>query len=280
MSLGKDLSTGTSTFFEAFSFIFKHNLWYYYLFPLIIYVLLIFGVFELSSWASESLVDGIAGWMGFSTEEAGDPEDLAWYEYIWNFFKTGFSFVSKIAFNVVIAGVGAILVKYITLILLSPILAFLSEKVEKIITGNDYPTDWDQIMRDIWRGVLIALRNMCIEYGIAIPAFLLTIAFPPLTLIITPFQWIIGWYFLGFSMMDYVNERRRLSVKESVKFVRKQKGIAISNGFWFAMLDKVPVLGIMIAPINACVGATLAIHKQIDLGTNPYAQRAPEEPKA
>ncbi|MGL5891378.1 MAG: EI24 domain-containing protein, partial [Bacteroidia bacterium] len=74
-----------------------------------------------------------------------------------------------------------------------------------------------------------------------------------------PFRYIIGCYFLGFSMMDYSYERRRMKISEGVRFTRRHKGIAMANGFVFSLLLLIPFLGISIAPVLSCVAATLAV---------------------
>ncbi len=49
--------------------------------------------------------------------------------------------------------------KYIWLIVGSPVFGYLSEKTESIIEGKDYPFSFKQLMKDIVRGVRLALRN-------------------------------------------------------------------------------------------------------------------------
>jgi CysZ protein len=64
--------------------------------------------------------------------------------------------------------------------------------------------------------------------------------------------------------MDYTLERKKLSVSQSVDFVRKHKGIAISNGLIFALTIILPFCGTFLAPfvsIFSVVGATLAIEE-------------------
>jgi CysZ protein len=68
--------------------------------------------------------------------------------------------------------------------------------------------------------------------------------------------------------MDYTNERRRLTVKQSVQFIRKNKGVAIANGAVFSFLLMVPYCGYSLAGFGAIisvVAATIAIHQKVDL---------------
>jgi CysZ protein len=58
-------------------------------------------------------------------------------------------------------------------------------------------------------------------------------------------------------MIDYTNERYKLSVSESISFIRKNKGLAIGNGFIFALIFAIPVAGMLVAPIVAVIAATI-----------------------
>ena len=147
--------------------------------------------------------------------------------------------------------------KYLVLIFVSPILAFLSEAVDRKITGNDYPLNVKQITKDIVRGTGLAIRNMFLEFGFIIVGYLVSVFLPIVWPVVMVFLWIVGWYFFGFSMIDYTSERQQLSIQKSVSYVRKHKGLAIGNGMAFSFLFYIPLLGAIAAPIIGVVAATL-----------------------
>ena len=277
MAFGKDLGIGLKTYGNAFNFIFKHNLWYYYLFPLIIWG----TIFWLTLQAGAAVADEAELYLMklFGLDPNAKMEDLAWYEMIWHYFSEGLALVSGFAVKFTLGIFSAWFSKYLMLILMSPILALLSEKTEEILTGNEYPFEWGQFMRDIWRGIVIAIRNMMIELLVLTGVTVVCFFFPPLAIILWPFTWVVSWYFLGFAMIDYVSERRRFSVSQSNAFVKKHSGLAIGNGWLFATTLAVTssiwlgAIGFMIAPINACVGATLAVHEIDDLSNSPYGNQ-------
>ena len=92
------------------------------------------------------------------------------------------------------------------------------------------------MMRDVVRGVLIAMRNLFIEIGYMVLVFILGLFIPFVGgLVGSIFLFFISAYFYGFSFIDYTNERRRLTVKQSVAFMRQNKGLAIANGFVFSI---------------------------------------------
>ena len=62
--------------------------------------------------------------------------------------------------------------------------------------------------------------------------------------------------------MDYANERNKLSIKESVLFVRKNKGFAIGVGGIFSLCFFIPIIGGILASFLAIicvVNATLGV---------------------
>src|SRR5690349_14751834 len=51
------------------------------------------------------------------------------------------------------------LFKYLFLIIGSPVFAYLSEKTQSILEGKDFPFNFSQLLKDILRGIRLALRN-------------------------------------------------------------------------------------------------------------------------
>jgi CysZ protein len=151
--------------------------------------------------------------------------------------------------------------KYIVLIILSPMLAILSEKTSHLLTGAVYPFSFKNFMQDVWRGIRIALRNTFIELGWILLFWI--IGFVPIIGFISPvYLFFVSCYFYGFSMIDYNNERNRLSIRESIRFVRKNRGMAVANGMIFYLVFFfVPIIGFLVAPTYAIIAATLAVHE-------------------
>ncbi len=144
--------------------------------------------------------------------------------------------------------------------IMSPVLALLSEKTEKILTGSDYPFKFMQLIKDIIRGNLIVIRNISIE--ILWTVLLFFIGYIPIIGYFAPIVLLmISFYFFGFSMIDYSSERHKLSIRESIKYVRKNKGFAIANGCIFYLLLLIPVLGLLVAPSYSIVAATIGVEK-------------------
>ena len=156
-----------------------------------------------------------------------------------------------------------------TLAVMSPVMALLSERVDSIVTGNKFPFNGQQIVREIFRGIALALRNLFLElflvWGLLFLNLLIGIFVPPLVVITSPVTsvliFFIGAYFYGFSTMDYTNERRKRKMGESIRITRKYKGVAAGNGTIFSILFLVPGIGTAIATITCTVAATLAMNE-------------------
>ena len=141
---------------------------------------------------------------------------------------------------------------------MSPLMASLSEKTDQIINGTHYAFNMRQFIKDVFRGIGIALRNMFIEFSFILLSFIL-VWIPVIGWITPVFLYILSCYFYGFSMIDYTSERRKLKLSESIKYIRKNKGLAIGNGFIFSLLFAVPFAGGMVSAILAPVAATIAV---------------------
>ena len=253
MNFGKQIGLGFKTYFNAIGFIFSKGLWWAFLFPLALNVLLFLGGYSLV----ESVTTDIQSWVAGSWSAEGGDFFLS--EYLPGFIEVVIGLLLKVVFFFVFAYVGG----YITLILLSPLLAYLSQRTEEIISGKTYPFNVHQFVRDIARGILIALRNLVLETGWMILLFIL--AFIPVIgwLGALPF-FIVSAYFYGFSFMDYTSERRKMNISGSVAFIREYKWLAIANGTLFFLFLLVPFCGVTLSgflAIVSVVAATLAVNE-------------------
>lgn len=191
--------------------------------------------------------------------------------------------------------------KYLVVILLSPLLSHLSQKCENLLTGNKYPFNFHLLVDDVKRGISIAMRNLMWEYFFFL--IILVVSFfgweDPMKSPVFYLTFAIGFFYYGFSFIDYVNERRRLTMDQSIHFIRQHRGLAIAIGAIYSFLILVPVdiselfsfhkisenptkgiatilfhgilwISASIAPILAIVSATISMHKLVDLKENKY----------
>lgn len=153
------------------------------------------------------------------------------------------------------------LFKYLFLIIGSPVFAYLSEKTEAIIEGKDFPFSFKQLVKDIFRGITLALRNTLWQAVFTISILILSF-FPVIGWVTPVIMLFVECYYYGFSMLDYSCERHKLSPSESIEYITRHKGLAIGNGMMFFLMHLVPFAGWMLAPAYAVVAATLSMYHQ------------------
>lgn len=176
------------------------------------------------------------------------------------------------------------------MIFLSPLLAIISEKTEEILTGNKYKFNLKRLIVDVKRGIGIAIRMLIAEVLLAFVLWEWIVAplFGVNEIIVDVVTLCIGFYFYGFAYVDYINERLRLTIKESWKFMKRHAGLAFAIGSVYSLFYKIPSLintdntwlntlldnfGVLFAPVLAIVAATIAMHKLVDLNNSKFAEK-------
>lgn len=152
------------------------------------------------------------------------------------------------------------LFKYVWLILGSPVFSYLSEKTGSIIEDEELNFKFNQFLKDVLRGIGIALRNSLWQSVYMISIILLSLI--PVAGWLTPLlALLVEFYYYGFSMLDYSFERKKMNAHESIYFISNHKGLAIGNGLMFYLMQIVPVIGWILAPAYAVVAAALSLHE-------------------
>lgn len=150
--------------------------------------------------------------------------------------------------------------RYLTLILLAPLLYIISSKVQLIDSGMPNTLCTSKFFMDCSRGIKIALRNFFIEITLStlIIAISLLIAWIiPLAPLVILF---LESYFMGYSMADYRNEYYNMNSRESRKLINSYFGLVIGNGLFFNIFLLIPVLGVLAAPAFALISSGLSIN--------------------
>lgn len=246
MGLFTNFSIGVNTYGEAHKFIVKNKLWGYVLLPGIINILFLLLVIIFGFTLMNMLTDSIFDWLGLNKEYTG------FLKYLMAFLHFFINIILKILLFIFYFAI----YKYLVLMVLSPFLALLSEKVDKIINKKEYPFNFKQFAHDVFRGMALVLRNLIIEFLWIILFFF--VSYIPVIGLLSPIAlFLVAFYFFGFSMIDYSMERQKLSIRQSVRFIRKNKGFAIANGGVFYLILMIPILGLLVAPAYSCIAATL-----------------------
>ncbi|MFM2374972.1 MAG: hypothetical protein RLZZ165_68, partial [Bacteroidota bacterium] len=109
---------------------------------------------------------------------------------------------------------------------------------------------WKESIQDIWRSLTLSIRNSIHELVTCLLLSLIP-GFGQVGAIA------VSSYFLGFGYMDYVLERRRMTIPQAVVFCRQHRGLAIGLGLVMYLIMLIPIVGWMVAPAYATVAATL-----------------------
>ena len=277
MRFFNNLLFGFKSYGKAVKFIIERK-WYWYL---AIPAVLMLIIYKLGAMLRDH----------HSTPTADNMNEIVW-------------FIIYVFIEIMIANLLMKFSKYLVVIILSPMLSSMSMKTEKVLTGKTYPFDFKQLVHDIKRAMKIVIRNIMWETLFILiisivayigwedsknsPIFYLTYA--------------IGFFYYGFGFLDYILERRRMNMDQSITFVRDHRGLAVAIGCVYSILILVPVdLGALFdwsnfnedtagtlgkfflhmflwlcasaAPILAIVAATIAMHDLVDLSTNEYSQK-------
>ncbi|UKN01626.1 EI24 domain-containing protein [Paracrocinitomix mangrovi] len=282
MNFFKLYGLGIKNYWLGIKLLIQHRLYWFILFPIALFVLifLIGNYFEQVEYSISSDVQ-----QNLSTIDS--INGLIWKTIRIIFFDQLHYMFTKFTM-------------YLVIMCLAPVLAYVSEKVEEIITGKVYKWNFFQIVKDIKRAVVLNTRLILVEYAIIL--ILLGIG----TLIggqvrfyiafVIPI--IIGFYFYGFGYIDYILERRRLDIRQSIHFVGRHKGLAFALGsiyascflsfdyvwrkfptvsidnasqiFWGTILVVLFILAVS-APILTIISSTLSMHEIVDLSTNEFS---------
>ena len=242
----KEIVISLQAYYHTHRFIIKHRLWKWILIPGLIYAVLFCVGIYLFYISSSSAIE-------FMLQKSGIEE---WIKNSWLSFLLIFA---QIILNLILLLFYFSLLKYLFLIIGSPLFAYLSEKTESIIEGKEYPFSFKQLMKDMIRGIKLALRNMLWQtvYTVSI----LILSFIPIIGWVTPLlALLVECYYLGFSMLDYSCERNKLSTAQSIGFIGRHKGLAIGNGMVFYLMHFIPILGWLLAPSYAVIAATISLY--------------------
>lgn len=269
---------GYVSYWKAIKFIKEHKLWYYFIFPVILFLFIYYLGFVFQELKHEIVIS----------------ESMGLIKKIWlMFLRSLYAFLAVIMLS---------FMRYILIILLSPVLSVVSERVERILTGNKYKFNLKQLIKDIKRALNLAIRNIVWEIGIVyslilgyyIVSWLLNFNETTDSIVTGGVAMVIAFYYYGFGFMDYLMERMRMDLQQSVKFVRERKGFAVALGSIFTLifvysneyllivredihggylLILVIIASIILAmlPIVTMVAATLGVHEMVDLGNNEFA---------
>ncbi|MCG8206396.1 EI24 domain-containing protein [Tenacibaculum finnmarkense] len=241
----KNILQAIKAYFGAFQLISKLKLWNYFIIPILI------SVFTAIIIASSAYA---------LSDDVGHYIANFWK---WDFGKKTFEVISTFLSGLSILLIGLILYKHIVMALSAPFMSPVSEKIEAYLTGGNHSHRKTSFQEQLIRGIRINTRNLLRELLVTIPVLLLSLI-PVIGLFSTALLFLIQAYYAGFGNMDYTLERH-FKYKESVEFVKENKGTAVGNGLVFILFLLVPFIGVLLVLPLSVTAATTETIKKIQL---------------
>ena len=253
----KNIFKGIKAYAGTFKLISSLGLWKYFGIPILISIL-------------TAVLIGFAAW-GLS-DNIGSYISKVWF---WEWGSETFRTISDVIGAITIVAIGLILYKHIVMALSAPFMSPVSEKIEAHLLGVTHPHRNTTSAAQLWRGIRINLRNLGMELLLTIPILLISFI-PVINIFSSILLFLVQSYYAGFGNMDYTLERH-FKVKESVEFVRKNRGVAIGNGIVFMAMLLIPVIGIiLVLPLSVTASTTetvMIIQKTKDLKVSESIQK-------
>ena len=253
MDMIKNIYKGIRAYGGAFKLIGELGLWSY------------FGVPMLISFITALLI-GFSAW-GLS-DSIGAFISQIW---MWEWGAETFRTVSEVIGGVLVLALGLIIYKHIVMALSAPFMSPVSEKIERHLLGVKHTHRNTSNLSQLSRGIRINFRNLRKELFLTIP--ILLISFIPIINIFSSISlFLVQSYYAGFGNMDYTLERH-FEVKESVAFVKRNRGVAIGNGIVFMGMLFIPVVGIIMALPLSVTASTIETVKLIEKENREIASK-------
>lgn len=233
-------------FFESFAFIGEFSLWRHVLkvcaFSLLLGLLILGLLYKPGVWLFHWLIQF----------------------YPWERGKNVLETLSSILLVVFLLVGFVVSFRYITYIVLSPMMSALARKVERIVTDGQCIERKARfsMLREIWRGFRINTRNLIREATMGIVLSLIGLI-PGLAILAGPAFIMVQAYYIGFGSLDYYLEKY-YDIKESVNIAFEGKYWLAGIGAAYLLTLLLPFVGIFLAPSLAVVSSTrMAISKGI-----------------
>lgn len=236
---------GISAYFESFGLVTKLKLWKYFAIPMLISFI-------------TALIIGLSAY-GLS-DNMGRFFAKIWP---WEWGSETFTSISSFVGGIIIIAIGIILFKHIIMALSAPFMSPVSEKIERHLLGdNSHNHRKSNFSEQLSRGIRMNVRNLGRELLLTIPLLLLKFI-PVVNIVSIVLLFLLQAYYAGFGNMDYTLERH-YKYRESIRFVKRRRGLAIGNGIVFILFLFIPIVGvILVLPLSVTASSLITI-KEIE----------------
>ncbi len=228
-----DIGRGTGYLARGFALIRRPGLRRYVVFPLLINILLFFGLVYFGYTQYSGLVDWIMPNL---------PDFLSFLSWLlWLVFAPLVIVIVFFTFTPVAN------------IIAAPFNAIMAEKLEEMLTGEDINSGVglmtiikDSILSQLGKLVYIAIWSLG----------LLLVTLIPLVNFISPVLWVVfGSWLLTLEYMDYPMGNHDLPFRQQKERMKKHRGLALGFGGGIMVMTSIPIINFIVLPV-ATAGAT------------------------
>ena len=214
-------------------------------------------------WAVDAVTEVYRTGLGV---EADWPEDAGWWERArWVLASAGEVAVQVVTY-VALFWVKVKLTKYVVLVFLGPLMAWVSERAEAHLSGEAREVGFRLMLREFIRGVRSAALLFAVEMGLGAAMFglsmVLALLASPVAALMAPLfaiaSFLMGAWFYGASTFDFIWERRGMGARAGLRASWGMRGRVLGVGLPFQVWMMVPVLSWFVAPIIAPVTCAVA----------------------
>ncbi|MEM1217121.1 MAG: EI24 domain-containing protein [Bacteroidota bacterium] len=235
---------GATTYFKGLQLIAKHRLWLYFWIP--VFISLALAALVLNT--AYQLSDEMGHWL------------VSFYPWEWG--KAGVERIAGFMGGASLVVFTLLIFRYIVMGLASPFMSLLSDRLEQKLRPDHPPTpfSWSRMLSDLIRGLRIVFRNITLELTFTI--LLLLLGLIPIFSPFVPFLLILlQAYYAGFGNFDYTLERR-FKVRQSVRFVRRNRMLAMGNGIVFVLVLMTGIGVVFALPLGTAAGVVVCLERQ------------------
>lgn len=236
----KKFWSGLSSFKDGHAAIKKYKLWRFVLLPGLVNVLFILLLLGLFFAQKDNLV------LEFG-EDCPLGDNWSWLCEFGQYSSGFLTVLFQILVAIALLFIYILIYKYLIMMFFGPFFSLMIDAIHLGEGGEDQPFSWKQFIKDAVRGIKVALRWGLAELIFTVSTFVLLLI--PVVGLVQPFLvFFIAAYYMGANMLDYSQEKFKLSYKESVQHTKQNKSLALGLGTGFQLLFFIPVLGWLLAP--------------------------------
>ena len=236
-SFFRDMFSGLRLVFSSFRTIRDANLSYVYLYVAVVAIAFWCIGFAISSFFASHMTEIFNSVVSTASFFDSLPDWLV------SFSSHVVGFVSWLGFVILFA----IISGCITLVFLSPLLTFITDKVWPICTSRRLSSlQAPALIPSLLRSISVAFCNTVMQFFIIVLIFILS--FVPVVGLFTPILALaVNAFFQGASFADYALEHASLSAHQSRVFAQAHRGFMIGVGLPFFLALFIPVVGLYVA---------------------------------